>query len=143
MAHKESHFYSKEEGGIPEPINLKRLIQDGKIKEISATPEEMTGFSNYFDIVFLFGLDYGEIESFSLIKSGKLQDTLFCSSDGPAIQALAMIGHSNAGISMETLLKKTGLQKGLEYQFGDEFFKKHIAKGSENYIQRVGIANRG
>jgi hypothetical protein len=143
VAYKESHFYSKEEGGIPEPINLKRLIQDGKINEISASPEEVADFLNYFDRVFLFGLDDGEIESLSLIKSGKLQDTLFCSSDGPAIQALAMIGHSNVGISMETLFKKTGLQKGLEYQFGDEFFKKHIAKGSENYIQRVGIANRG
>ncbi|MEA1948937.1 MAG: hypothetical protein U9N83_16740 [Thermodesulfobacteriota bacterium] len=143
VAYKESHFYSEEEAGIPKPINLTRLIQHGKIKEISATPEEIADFSNYFDRVFIFGIDDGEIESLSLIKSGKLQNTLFCSSDGPAIQALAMIGHSNAGISMETLLKKTGLQKALEYQFGDEFFKKHIAKGSKNYIQRVGIANRG
>jgi len=81
VAHKESLFYSELEGGIPEPINLKRLIQDGKIKEISASSEEMADFSNYFDRVFLFGLDDGEIESLSLIKSGKLQDTLFCSSD--------------------------------------------------------------
>lgn len=142
VAHKESHFYYKKEGGIPEPINLKRLIQNGKIREISASPEEMVDFSNYFDRVFVFGLDEGEIESLALIKSNKLQDTLFCSSDGPAIQALAMIGHSNAGISMETLLKKTGLQKGLEHQFCDEFLKKHITKGSENYIRGVGIANR-
>jgi len=81
VAHKESLFYSELEGGIPEPINLKRLIQDGKIKEISASSEEMADFSNYFDRVFLFGLDDGEIESLSLIKSGKLKDTLFCSSD--------------------------------------------------------------
>ena len=87
------------------------IVQDGKIKEISATPEEMADFLKYFDRVFVFGLDDGEIESLSLIKSGKLKDTLFCSSDGPAIQALAMIGHSDAGISMETLLKKTGTCK--------------------------------
>ncbi len=142
VAYKESHFYSEEEGGIPGPINLKRLIKDGKIKEIFASPEEMADFLNYFDRVFVFGLDDGEIESLSLIKSGKLKDTIFCSSDGPAIQALAMIGHSDAGVSMEILLQKTGLQKGLEHQFCDEFFKKHIAKGSENYIQGVGIANR-
>jgi hypothetical protein len=142
VAHKESHFYSEEEGGIPEPINLKRLIQNGKIIEISATPKEITDIINYFDKVFIFRMDDGEIESLALIKSGKLKDALFCSSDGPAIQALAMIGHSNAGISMETLLKKTGLQKDLEYQFCDEFFKKHITKGSENYIQGIGIANR-
>jgi len=142
VAYKESHFYSEKEGGIPAPINLKQLIQNGKIKEISATPEEITDLINYFDKVFIFGMDDGEIESLSLIKSGKLKDTYFCSSDGPAIQALAMIGHSNAGISMEALLKETGLQKGLEHQFGDTFFKKHITKGSENYTQGVGIANR-
>jgi hypothetical protein len=142
VAHKESLFYSEVEGKIPEPINLNRLIQDGKIKETSATPEEMADFLNYFDKVFVFGLDEGEIESLSLIKSGKVKDTLFCSSDGPAIQALAMIGHSDAGISMETLLKETGLQKNLECQFGDAFFKKHIKKGSENLIQGVGIAKR-
>ncbi len=71
-----------------------------------------------------------------------MQDTLFCSSDGPAIQALAMIGHSDLGISLEMLLQKTGLQKGLDFQFCNEFFKKHITKGSENYIQSIGIANR-
>jgi len=54
-----------------------------------------------------------------------------------------MLGHANACISMETLLKKTGLQKVLENHFCDEFKKKHIAKGFKNYIQRVGIANRG
>jgi len=57
-------------------------------------------------------------------------------------QALAMIGHSNASVSMEILLKKPGLQKELEHQFCDEFFKKHITKGSENFIQGVGIAKR-
>lgn len=140
VAHKESLFYSELEGKIPEPINLKQLIQGGKLKEISATPEEMADFLNYFDRVFVFGLDDGEIESLALIKSGKVKDTLFCSSDGPAIQALSMIGHSDAGISMEMLLKQTGLQKSLECQFSDAFFKKHITKGSENFIQGVGIA---
>jgi hypothetical protein len=140
VAHKESLFYSKVERKVPESINLKQLIQNGKIKEIPSSPEEIADFLNYFDRVFVFGLDDGEIESLALIKSGKVKDTLFCSSDGPAIQALAMIGHSDAGVSMEMLLKETGLQKDLEYQFGDVFFKKHLKKGSENLIQGVGIS---
>jgi len=53
---------------------------------------------------------------------------LFCSSDGPAIQALAMLGHANACISMETLLKKTGLQKVLENHFCDEFKKNTLLR---------------
>lgn len=140
VAHKEALFFSEVEGKIPEPINVNRLIQDGKIKEISSSPEEMADFLNYFDRVFVFGLDDGEIESLALIKSGKVKDTLFCSSDGPAIQALAMIGHSGVGISMEMLLKETGLQKSLECQFSDAFFQKHLKKGAENLIQGVGIS---
>jgi hypothetical protein len=142
VAHKEALFYSEVEGKIPEPIHLKQLIQDGKIKEISASPEEIADFLNYFDRVFVFGLDDGEIESLALIKSEKIKDTLFCSSDGPAIQALAMIGHSDAGISMEMLLKETGLQKNIECQFSDAFFQKHLKKGTENLIQGVGIAKQ-
>jgi hypothetical protein len=99
VAHKEALFFSEVEGKIPEPINVNRLIQDGKIK-----------------------------------------DTLFCSSDGPAIQALAVIGHSGVGISIEMLLKETGLQKSLECQFSDAFFQKHLKKGAENLIQGVGIS---
>ncbi len=45
-----------------------------------------------------------------LLDSNIIIESQFCSSDGPAIQALAMIGHSNAGISMETLLKKLDIQ---------------------------------
>ncbi len=44
VAHQEALFYSEKEKGIPGPINLKRLIDNGKIQEISATPEEIALF---------------------------------------------------------------------------------------------------
>jgi hypothetical protein len=46
----------------------------------------------------------------------------FCTSDAPAIKALAMIGRSDVGISMELILKKVDLQKRLSKQFTDGFF---------------------
>lgn len=41
IARDEVLFYSLEEGQIPTSINLPLLIDAGKIKEFSATPEEL------------------------------------------------------------------------------------------------------
>lgn len=139
VAHEEALFYSKKEGGVPEPINLKNLIEEGKIKEISASQEEIAEFLNKFDRVFVEGLHIGESESLALIMNCKLDDTLFCSGDATAIQALAMIGFSDLGISFEKLLKKTGLQKRLRKHFLEKFFKENINIGAQNLITGQGL----
>lgn len=69
VAHQESLFYSKKQQKVPEPINLHRLIEEGKIDEIEATPEEISNFLDNFDSVFRAGLDPGEAESLALIMS--------------------------------------------------------------------------
>lgn len=101
VANDEVLFFSKQENKIPTPINLRSLIEEGKINELSATQEEMTSFMEIFDSVFAQGLDPGELESLSLIETGKAGDSMFCTSDAPAIKALAMMGRSDAGISMD------------------------------------------
>ena len=139
VAHKEALFYTEKENGIPEPINLRRLIDEGSIKEIGATPAEMTAFYSKFDSVFVGSMHDGEAESLTLIMHGTIDDTLYCSGDARAIQALAMIGHSDAGVSFETLLKQTGLQKKLRKQFTERFFKENTASGSTNAITGIGL----
>lgn len=67
VANDEVLFFSKQENKIPTPINLRSLIEEGKINELSATQEEMTSFMEIFDSVFAQGLDPGELESLSLI----------------------------------------------------------------------------
>ena len=101
VANDEVLFFSKQENKIPTPINLRSLIEEGKINELSATQEEMTSFMEIFDSVFSQRLDPGELESLSLIETGKAGDSMFCTSDAPAIKALAMMGRSDAGISMD------------------------------------------
>ena len=64
---------------------------------------------------------------------------MFCTSDAPAIKALAMMGRSDAGISMESILKKAGLQKRLSKQFTDNFFKVLIKEGQQNRITGMGL----
>lgn len=139
VAHQESLFYSKKEDGIPAPINLKKLIADGKIKEFSATPDEIAKFLNKFDSVFSESLHDGENESLALILNNKIPDTYFCSSDEAAIKALVMIKCSEKGISFEKLLKETGLQKKLKRQFSEKFFKNALKSGSQNLITGQGL----
>lgn len=116
-----------------------RLVKLGKIKEISATLAEMESLRGVFDKGFVQGLGDGELEALALIKSNRIGDALFCTADAAAIRALAMLGHSDLGISMEILLKKTGLQKSLDKQFTDKFFRENRIVGQQNRITGQGL----
>ena len=52
----EALFYTRKECGIPEDINLRKLITQGKIREIAASVEEIADLQNIFDSIFLSGL---------------------------------------------------------------------------------------
>lgn len=139
VARDEALFFQKEKGKVPEAIDLIRVIKTAKIKEVSATSAEMKSLHSIFDTVFIQGLDYGELEALALIKANKVEGAGFCTGDAVAIRALAMIGHSELGISMETLLKKTGLQKTLDRQFTEKFFRENLILGQTNRITRQGL----
>jgi hypothetical protein len=135
----EARFYSAADGAIPEPINLKKLISEEKIKEVTATAKEVKGFRDKFDSVFVEGLHDGEAECLALMMYDRVTNTYFCSADATAIQALSMIGHSAFGISFERLLQESGLTKKLRRHYRDRFFKKHIQIGSQNLITGQGL----
>lgn len=137
VVHDEALFFSK--GQIPQPIDLKRLITAGQIAEVTATSQEMVDVREIFDNVFVHGLDDGELEALALINAGRAGEALFCTGDAPAIRALAMIGHPESGISMESLLRKTGLVKPLQKQFGEAFFRAVLTEGKKNLITGQGM----
>lgn len=65
---------------------------------------------------------------------GRPSEHLFCSSDAAAIQALAMLGYSELGISLEEVLQKVGLQKQLPVQFTKAFFRRNLTIGQQRRI---------
>jgi len=135
----EALFYSTADGEIPEPIKLERLIAEGKIKEFSATGQEVQEFRDRFDRLFVEGLHDGEAECLALMMHDKVTDTYFCSADATAIQALSMIGHSSLGISFERLLQQSGLTKKLRPHYTEAFFRKQLQIGSQNLITKQGL----
>ena len=139
IVNDEALFFSTKDGEIPEPIKLKKLITEGKIKETSATTQELRGFRDKFDSLFVGGLHDGEAECLALMMYERGTDTYFCSADATAIQALTMIGLSEFGISFESLLKQAGLTKRLRPHFREAFFKQNEKIGFQNLITRQGL----
>jgi hypothetical protein len=132
-------FYVRKEKGIPTAINLKKLISEGKIKEFSASAHDLAELHYQFDRVFIEGIHAGEAECLALILKRRIPETLFCSADATAIQALAMIDWSDEGISFETLLKKAGLSKKIRRHFTEKFFKENLKQGAQNRITKTGL----
>jgi len=142
VAHTESLFYVRKEGRIPDAINLKNLIAEGKIKEFTASSKDLSELYNRFDRVFIEGIHDGEAECLALIMKQRIKGTLFCSGDAAAIRALAMLDLSEDGISFEKLLKSEGLQKKLRRQFTEKFFKENLKQGSQNRITQTGLRKK-
>ena len=142
VAHTESLFYVRKEGRIPDAINLKNLITEGKIKEFTASSEDLSELYGHFDRVFIEGIHEGEAECLALILKQRIKGTLFCSGDAAAIQALAMLGHAEDGTSFESLLKKEGLQQNLRRQFTEKFFKGNLKQGSQKRITHTGLRKK-
>ncbi|MEN6440521.1 MAG: hypothetical protein ABFD97_18260 [Syntrophobacter sp.] len=137
VAREEALFFVR--GELPQAINLRKLISEGRVTEIAATSELMISINGYFDRNFIEGLHEGEAEALALVRAGSIGEALYCTGDAIAIQALAMLGHFEIGISMESLLKQAGLQKQLDIQFTEKFFRTNIGIGKENRITGRGL----
>jgi hypothetical protein len=141
VVHAEAIFYNTTSGVVV--IDLPELVTLGKLKEEPATAEELTAIYRVFDRLFAGQMHDGELEALALLKSEKLADAVYCTGDGPAIEALALLDLSYKGISMEKLLLTCGLKKPLEQQYTEPFFKKHLEIGAVNRVTGVGLANKG
>ena len=139
VAHDEAKFYSRKAGGIPESIDLPRLIGDGKITEVTATLDEISDLYAVFDSLFASRIDAGEAEALALIKAGRVEDALFCTSDAAAIKSIAMLGMSDRAISFERILSECGVTKRLENWFTEQFFRDLLRKGSINWLTGQGL----
>ena len=99
----------------------------------------MAELVDMFDRSFTDAIHDGEIEALALIREQKVGDAMYCSCDGSALKALAMIGHAEKGISMEALLQSIGHSKNVKGQFSEKFFQEKIAEGQSNRITGTGL----
>lgn len=135
ILHREVYHY-EDEKGRRYPIDLEREI-GVTINELSCLAEELLSFKEQFDCVFQEELHDGEKEALVVLQ--KQEDLLLCTCDHAAIKALALLDLSAQGISFENLLKKTGINKKLEFKHTEKRFKRCLSEGSIMRIQERGL----
>ena len=135
----EAFYFDTKKTGKRSPILISQSVSSGKIIEMAATSTELQKLHYILDYATLQGLHPGETEALAIINSDRKEGAFLCTADGAAIRALALLGHRESGISMESLLTKVGLQKPLDPHFREDFFKKHLDRGAQDRITGVGL----
>lgn len=135
----EARFFAQKNTGVLAPINLSELINQGKIIELAADSSDLIALAQVFDQVFIQGIHPGEYEALSLLYAGKAEECFLCTGDKTTIWALALLGMSDRGVSLERVLSESGLQCKLSYWFEDHFFQKNINIGQQKRIQGDGL----
>lgn len=132
----EVKFYRK--GGNKVAIDFrKRYVESGEVKEYSSSIEELEEILSRLTPIQLETLHSGELESLAVLA--REEKMTFCSCDAATIRALPFLDLSDRGISVEVLLRQTGLLKSaLEEKHKDEYFKNNLAIGRKDMIYNFG-----
>ncbi|TET81221.1 hypothetical protein E3J38_04275 [candidate division TA06 bacterium] len=110
------------------------------MKEWESKGAEIAELLANFDSVFQQTIDSGEAEALACLIARPDEDLGFCTADGPAIKALAMIGMASRGLSFEAALKVSGLSRLLPRHFTDVFFQDNLGAGRQNRITGEGLS---
>lgn len=138
VAHDEA-FYSQN-GRVISSINLPVLIENNKIKEVTA---DISDYQSVQDVLSKFPiaeLHAGELEALAVMHSGKLKDYKFSSGDKTAIHAMCVLGLAEFGICLEKILKSYGFQKKLKKEFKEDYFNHHVSLGNTIRLQNENYA---
>lgn len=126
--------------GFRETIDVRQDEKAGRVGVVSAGFHELTRVAEKFSAGFMDALHEGELEALAILAHrDELNECVFCSGDGAAIQAAVMAGLGERCLALETLLDRAGLRKPLKWAFTDDFFYHHRQRGQENLITGFGI----
>lgn len=136
VARDEARFYDSRAGMVQ--IHLPSLIADGKITEVAASAQQIESVVNFFTPAHSSALGAGELEALAILQASE-EEIFFCTADKLAIYSLVLMGFSERGISLEEVLRRTGLAKAIGLQFTEAFFQQQIAIGQEKRIRGEGL----
>jgi hypothetical protein len=139
VINNEAFYFDSKKTNRRGAIRLRQSVELGKISEVNATIEDLQSLHEILSFSTLQGLHEGELEALAALHGGTAKGALFCTAEGAAIRALALLGHSESGISFEILLREVGLQKALEDHYSDKFFRFHLERGKQDRITGTGL----
>lgn len=121
-------------------IDLVKLGERGEVERCEATVQQIASVLEHFDPVFRQRMDPGEAETLAVLIARPNEELLFCTADGPAIRAIAMLDMSHRSISFETALRQRGLSRWVPRQLSESFFRSQLEKGKQNRITGEGLS---
>ncbi len=139
VINNEAFYFDSKKTNRRGAIRLRQYVESGKISEVNATIEDLQSLNEVLSFATLQGLHEGELEALAALHGGTARGAFFCTAEGAAIRALALLGHSESGISFEILLREVGLQKALEDHYSDKFFQYHLERGKQDRITGTGL----
>ena len=139
VLHNEVYYYT-DESGKKVNIDLAAELANGKIKEITATTDQIKNLINKVNPSFLDRIDDGEQEALALLLTGDFDDFKYCTGDTRAIKALSSLGLGTLGISLEELLTAIGQKNKLpDLSYSKDAFDRKKAEGfqeQKNFLKK-------
>jgi len=139
VADEVSHYLDADE--IERAINLHSQVSAGLVI-VDSLAGELTVVTSLLSGDLKEALGNGELQALALIQANQVPDARFCTCDGLAIEALAALGHSDRGISVEEALTKAGYtlpRRPWRPGCTRAHFQQHLTNGRVRRIQGLGI----
>jgi len=133
---REAHFY-KDDDGCRHDFDLRPYEASGEITVFDVSLSQTGAFAAEFDVSYTERFDPGETESLVHVF-GMRESCLICSADSIVYKVLGNSGRSEQGVSLQELLRQTGMNRDLQWPFTEAFRKKWTDIGF-----RDGLAGRG
>lgn len=113
-----------------------RSRYDGQIIEVAGTIEMTRTVLTTLPRLKRDAIHDGELESLAVLMTN--EELAFCTCDAAAIRAMPYLDCSDRGVSVERLLRESGLRvNGLEDKHTDDYFRSNIAQGSRDKIYGI------
>jgi hypothetical protein len=141
VADDEARFHSKDPvTGGHESIRMREEEAIGRVRIVGAAAAELLVLAQRFTQDYVLGLHDGELEGLALLtQRDDLEDCVFCSGDGAAIQAAMMVGLDERCAPLDEVLESAGLRKNLPRTLTREFFDQHQRQGIDNRLSGLGL----
>lgn len=108
-------------------------VDPGRVKEVSASVEELGEIVKRLPPIKRDGLHPGELESIAILV--REEELTFCCCDAASIRILPLFDLSERGISTEALLRQSGLLKpGLQARHTEEYFRNNLRIGKQEHL---------
>jgi len=136
VAEREAEFFFADDG--QHGIDLAQDINSNRITVVDVQASDLKRFLDRFDPVYLERLDLGEAESLAYLISSE-DPCLLCSSDAIVFRVLARLHRADQGLSLEEMLQRVGLGRGLPKQFTRMFREVWTKRGQEEMVRGIGL----